>query len=267
MPYADINGHAMYYEIHGGGDPVVCSGGWGTYCHGKERLLPAGLTDHYSVILFDHRGLGDSSDDDDVPATTALYADDVAALLEHLDIDRAHMLGIVGIGSCLGQELAISRPELVRSLSMSGTWARADDYFRAQLELWRRMHKEMGFFAFQQEIVLSSYDPDFYLRYSERLLGPAGGWSELLNNFRAHDRLTDAALDHDTVDRLAQITAPTLVVHAGRDRLTAPRLSVPVERRIPGARACMLPDAAHVITDRQSRREFSRLILDFLDRH
>ncbi|MEE9533944.1 MAG: alpha/beta fold hydrolase, partial [Acidimicrobiia bacterium] len=107
MPRAEINGHVMYYEIHGDGDPVVCSGGWGTFCHGNARHLPSGLTDQYSVIIFDHRGLGESTDDADVPATTALYAGDVAVLLEHLGVDRAHMLGIAGIGSCLGQELAI----------------------------------------------------------------------------------------------------------------------------------------------------------------
>lgn len=257
----------MYYEIHGQGDPVVCSGGWGTFCHGGTRFLPSGLTDGYSVIIFDHRGLCESTDDADASATTALYAGDVAALLEHLGIPRAHMLGITGIGSCLGQELAIGFPERVRSLVMSGTWARADAYFRAQLELWRRIHEEMGFYAFQQEIVLASYDPEFYARYHERLLGPAGGWSELRDNFDAHSRLTDAALDHDTVHRLAQISAPSLVVHAGRDLLTAPRLSMPVEEGIPGARAWMMKDSAHVLTDRRSRKEFSELLLDFLAAH
>jgi pimeloyl-ACP methyl ester carboxylesterase len=257
----------MYYEIHGEGDPVLCAGGWGTYCHGKERHLPPGLTDRYSVVIFDHRGLGESTDDPGVPAGTALYAADAAALLEHLRIDRAHMVGIAGIGSCLGQELAIHRPELVRSLFMSGTWARADGYFRAQLKLWRRMHRDMGFHAFQQEIVLASYDPEFYVRYEDRLLGPSGGWSELRGNFEAHDRLTDAALGHDTVDRLDRIGAPAFVVHAGRDMLTAPRLSMPVEEGIPGARAWMMKDSAHVITDRHARQEFADRLMDFLESH
>ena len=257
----------MYYEVHGNGDPVVCSGGWGTFCHGKERHLPLGLTDHYSVVIFDHRGLAASTDNFEQPATTALYAADVAALLEYLGIRRAHMLGIAGIGSCLVQELAIRRPELVRALALSGTWARADDYFRAQLELWRRMHREMGFEAFQQDIVLASYDPAFYLRYSERLLGAAGGWAELAGNFDAHDRLTNAALSHDTVERLSRIAAPCLVVHAGRDALTAPRLSLPVEQGIPGASGWLMEDAYHVVTEREARQAFADRLLEFLARH
>lgn len=257
----------MYYEIHGEGEPVVCSGGWGTFCHGKDRHLPCGLTDRYSVLIFDHRGLAESTDNFEQAATTALYAADVAELLEHLDVDSAHVLGIAGIGSCLAQELAIRRPQMVRTLTLSGIWARADDYFRAQLRLWRRMHKEMGFAAFQQDIVLASYDPAFYLRYSERLLGPAGGWAELMDNFDAHDRLTDAALEHDTVDRLTRIAAPCLVVHSGRDLLTAPRLSVPVEQAIPGARGWMMDNAYHVLTERAARQAFARRILDFLAGH
>ncbi len=267
MPKARVNGHTMYYEIHGQGDPVVCSGGWGTFCHGNARHLPAGLTDRYSVIIFDHRGLGESTDDSGVAASTALYAADVAALLAQLDVDRAHILGIIGIGSCLAQELAVCRPDLVRSLVMSGTWARADEYFRAQLRLWRRMHEEMGFDAFQQEIVLAAYDANFYLRYSDRLLGPSGAWCELRDNFEAHDRLTQAALNHDTVDRLGNISAPSLVVHAGRDQLTPPRLSTTVEEGIPGACGWMMDDAPHVVTDRRARQAFAERILDFIGRH
>lgn len=257
----------MYYEVHGEGEPVLCSGGWGTYCHGGARHLPFGLTARHAVVIFDHRGLAESTDDSNVAASTALYAADAAALLEHLGIERVHMVGIVGIGSCLGQELAIRYPERVRSLFMSGTWGRADDYFRAQLELWRRMHREMGFAAFQQEIVLASYDPEFYVRYEDRLLGPSGGWSELRDNFEAHDRLTDAALRHDSIERLGQIRAPAFVVHAGRDMLTAPRLSMPVEQGIPGARGWMMADSAHVVTDRQGRKEFADRLLDFLASH
>lgn len=72
------------------------------------------------------------------------------------------MVGIVGIGACIGQELALLRSDLVRSLVNSGTWARVDAYFKAQLELWRRVHKELGFYAFQQTVVLASFAPTFY---------------------------------------------------------------------------------------------------------
>ncbi|MGB1005556.1 MAG: alpha/beta fold hydrolase, partial [Thalassobaculaceae bacterium] len=100
MPVAQINGHAMYYEIHGQGDPLICSGGWGTFCHGGERHVPEGLIDNHQVILFDHRAIGESSDDPAVPARTGLYAEDVIGLIEHLGLPPVHLVGIVGIGAC-----------------------------------------------------------------------------------------------------------------------------------------------------------------------
>ena len=63
MPVAQINNHQMYYEIHGEGEPAVCMGGWGTYCHRDGRSLARGLTDHYKVLVFDYRGISESSDD------------------------------------------------------------------------------------------------------------------------------------------------------------------------------------------------------------
>jgi pimeloyl-ACP methyl ester carboxylesterase len=107
MPITDLNQHSMYYEVHGQGIPLVCSGGWGTWCHGGERHLPSGLIEHFQVIIFDHRGIGESNDRPSVEATTRLYAQDVLALLDHLSIKQVHFLGIVGIGACIGQELGV----------------------------------------------------------------------------------------------------------------------------------------------------------------
>jgi len=103
MPIAKLNNHNMYYEIHGEGEPLICSGGWGTFCHGAAGHLPRGLTDRFKVIIFDHRGIGESDDDLSVPSTTRLYADDVICLLDLLGIDEVHLVGIIGIGACIFQ--------------------------------------------------------------------------------------------------------------------------------------------------------------------
>ena len=79
MPVVHLNDHEMYYEVHGTGDPVLCMGGWGTYCHGGTNNLARGLTDGYQVIIFDYRGIGESTDDPTVPATMALHAADAIA--------------------------------------------------------------------------------------------------------------------------------------------------------------------------------------------
>ena len=147
MPVKLINNHQMYYEIHGKGEPVICSGGWGTFCHGNVEHLPRGLTDRFTVIIFDHRGIGQSDDNLSVPSTTRLYADDVISLMDILGIDNAHLVGIIGIGACIFQEVAIARPDLVKTMVNTGTWARPDRKFFDQLSLWLEVHKIMGFEA------------------------------------------------------------------------------------------------------------------------
>ncbi len=267
MPIVHINNHDMYYEVHGSGDPVICSGGWGTFCHGNVGHLPRGLTDRHRVVIFDHRGIGQSDDDVSVSSTTALYADDVIGLLAALGIERAHFVGIIGIGACIFQDVAIRRPDLVRSLVNTGTWARPDTRFRDQLTLWFDIHRAMGFVAFQQMVVMEGFDAAFYAANKNRLLGPDGAWRDLDGRIDTHQRLTEAGLSHDTLDRLGQITAPALVMHNGHDVITAPRLTVPVEQGIPGARGHWMPDAAHVVTGREARAEFCDILLGFLAEH
>lgn len=264
MPVETINGHGMYYERHGSGPPAVCMGGWGTYCHGGARHIPRGLIDRYEVLVFDHRGLGESDDDPDVPPRMALYAQDVAGLLDHLGWRGVHVVGLVGMGACIGQELAIHRPDLVRSLTNMGCWARPDALFAHHLELLRDVHREMGWEAFQKLVCVMSFDEEFYLENHSRLLGPDGPWRELRGRYEAHARFVEACLTHDVLDRLAQISCPALIVHAPRDQVTGPRLTEPIAAGIPGARSVVLPGAAHVIAGGELRRKFSDLLLGFL---
>lgn len=263
----NIKNNDLYFEVHGAGDPVFVSGGWGTFCHGGERHLPPGLLDRYRVIIFDHPGIGESEDDPSRPSTTGAMAERVIALAAHLGIERAHFVGIVGIGACIFQEVAIRKPSLVRSLVNSGCWARVDPYLSAQMDLWLDVHREGGFEMFQRLVVLESFRADYVAARGHRLVGPEGGWKELRGNHSAHARLTEAAKAHDTLDRLSEITAPSLVFHNGEDRITGPRLTRPVQAGIAGAVGHELPQAAHVVTGRDAVAEFSGRILRFLAGH
>jgi pimeloyl-ACP methyl ester carboxylesterase len=267
MPTLPINGHDLYYELHGAGPPAICLGGWGTYCHGGERHLARGLTDHYQVLIIDYRGIGASNDDLSSAPTMALHTADVIELLDRLGWRRVHFIGLVGMGACIAQEVAIQRPDLVRSMVNMGAWARADAFLEDQLALFRDIHRDSGFLTFQRHVCVMSFLPEFYNANRERLLGPQGPWHELNGRYEAHARLVEACLTHDTLGRLGQIRAPSLIIHAGQDLVTGPRTTLPIERGIPHAQAVLLPHVAHVVAGREQKSEFAALLLSFLEQH
>jgi 3-oxoadipate enol-lactonase len=202
MPLIQLNDHALWYELHGHGAPAICLGGWGTYCHGGERHLARGLTERYQVLILDYRGIGESTDVAGAAPHMAYHAADVIALLDHLGWSNVHFVGLVGMGACIAQEVAIRRPDLVRSMVNMGAWARVDPYLEDQLWTFRDVHRDSGFAAFQKHVCVMSFTPEFYNANRERLLGPQGPWSELDGRVEAHSRLVAACVGHDTAGRL-----------------------------------------------------------------
>ena len=171
------------------------------------------------------------------------------------------------MGCGVAQEVALSRPDLVRSMVNMGCWASVDDYLRDQLELFRTVHREVGFYAFQQFVCIYSFLPEFYNQNKHRLLGPDGEWGELRDNYVTHERLVDACLGHNTSDRLRDITTPTLVIHAAKDMVTSPRTTLPIEYGIPGAEGVTMENTAHVVVGKAQKIEFCNILFSFLDKH
>jgi pimeloyl-ACP methyl ester carboxylesterase len=267
MPLVRLNDHDMYFEVLGQGDPVLCMGGWGTYCHGNHGNLARGLTDQYQVILFDYRGIGDSSDDSAIPATIELHAQDAIALLDHLGLKKVHLVGLVGIGACVCQEIAINRGDLARSMLNMGAWCETDDFLRDQLEMFRWIHRDAGFLAFQLAVTLLSFTPGYYNENKLKLLGPGGGWKELQGRFPAHSRLIDACVSFNSKQRLQKIRCPSLIIHAGLDQVTSPRTTRVIEDNIPAAQGLLWNDVAHVIAGKEQKIRFCNTLFDWLERN
>jgi pimeloyl-ACP methyl ester carboxylesterase len=264
MPSARINGHQMYYEVLGQGDPVLCMGGWGTFCHDNHEHLARGLTERHRVVVFDYRGIVDSDDDLSEPSTMELHAADAIGLLDHLGLANVHLVGLVGMGACVCQEIAIRRPDLARSMLNMGAWCEVDDFLRDQLEMFRWLHRDLGFDAFQKAVTLLSFDAEYYNANKPRLLGRNGGWKELRDRYVAHSRLIDACIAFESRSRLAQIRCPSLIIHAGKDVVTAPRTTLPIEQGIPGARGLHWDDVAHVVAGKQQKIRFANTLFDWL---
>jgi len=267
MPTFDVNGHSMYYEISGipGADKAVVMGGWGTFCHGKQKDAPRYLFETYEVLTFDYRGMRDSTDDYTQEATMRLFADDLAKLIDHIGWTNVHIVGMVGMGACIGQELAYARPDLARTLVMTGTWAFADPVMVDQLDSMTTVHQESGFYAFQKFVASFSFPGDFYNENRDRLLGDNGTWADLNGNLAAHERYVHACNNHDSRERLPHIKTPSLVLHALLDSITTARHTQLIEDLIPNCIGVTWPDAAHVVAGKEQRMRFDALLKDFLE--
>lgn len=268
MPFLDVDGTEIWFEVHGDSNrpPAAVMGGWGSFAHGAFAGVPLVVRERCQVLVWDFPGIGDSGFDGAYPASMRRYAHIVSVLLDHLRWTSVHLVGIVGMGACIAQELAIARPDLVRSLFMTGCWASVDKRLADVLTLFRDVHRQIGFEAMQMMACSLSFDPAFYDANRDRLLGPKGAWGELRGRLAAHERLVQACLDHDALSRLGRIVCPTHLLHAGADAITPPYCTLPLERGIPGATGELWADLPHAIAGRETRIRFDAILGAFLDR-
>src|ERR1044071_5262895 len=102
----DVN---LYYELYGEGDPLVLVAGTGISLAPWRVFQVPEFSKHYQVLIYDHRGLG-RSDKPDVPYSTRGFAQDCAALMDALEIKRAHIMGH-SMGGRVAQWIALDRSE------------------------------------------------------------------------------------------------------------------------------------------------------------
>jgi pimeloyl-ACP methyl ester carboxylesterase len=235
----------LWVERRGQGPDVLLIAGLGDPAEAWEAQL-AGLADRWRLTAFDNRGAGRSP----LPAagesfTVATMADDAAALLRALEVPTAHVLGFSG-GSAIAQELALRHRELVRSLVLVGTWARSDPYTRAMTGVWRwLLEVAPSERAALEAFFLWIYTPHAHADGTvERFIAETLAFPHP-QSIEAFRRQLDAFMTHDTLDRLPEISVPTLVLAGELDIATPPRLGRLVAERIPGAEFTVLPGAAH----------------------
>lgn len=113
MPRAIVNGIDMHYEQSGQGAPLVLVHGLGTGSSDWAFQMPA-LAARYRVIAPSLRGFG-QSEKPAGPYSIGLYAEDLRALLDHLDVDSCHICG-VSMGGAIAFQFAIDYPQRIRSL-------------------------------------------------------------------------------------------------------------------------------------------------------
>lgn len=125
MPIAKLAELEIYFEVQGGGEPVLLAlASWWPSDTWKVGVVPF-LSQRFCTVIFDCRGTGRSGQPKD-GYTVRQFADDCIALLAHLRISRCHAVGIA-LGGQIMQALALERPDLLATLTIAASGGRRQD--------------------------------------------------------------------------------------------------------------------------------------------
>ena len=264
MPKIKVGNINMYYEVQGQGDPVLMLMG-GSFPIGAGGvlwgpLLPA-ISSEYEVIIHDNRGTG-WTDAPDYPYTFKMMADDSAGLMDALGFESAHIIGY-SFGSMIAQHFALDHPEKVISLVlMDGVPLPLVPESVAAAEMlvagWPQAMADVGrlvWFVPEFRDNNPQMVDDIVAKFL-KFAGPGYGFKHQL----------EGALIHDTLERLPQIKAPTLVMDGDQDYLVPLEIFKDMASRIPNAELVVMEGVGHMFGWEVPER-VSKIILDFLKRH
>ncbi len=261
MPSADCNGVCIYYELHGPGDrPVlVLNNGILMNAAASWNLQVPALSSDYRVVLYDCRGQG-QSDHPPGPYSMTQHAHDLAALLDALAIDSAHLLGI-SYGGEVSQAFALEHPRRVRSLVLADTVSEVGPELRLIVEGWRAAALGGDPDLFYLVTAPWNFSADFIARHTALIAAARMRYHTL--DLPAVVRLCDAFLAVNFTGRLSEIKAPTCILVGERDLLKGVRYAEILRRGIAGSRLHVLPGAGHAASW-ESPALFNELTLAFL---
>lgn len=249
---------SLGYDLRGArGSLVVLTHGLGSDLAFWDPHVDA-LAAHHRVLRWDLRGAGDS-DKPAGPYDTAMFARDLAALLDALGERAAHLVGHSG-GGAVSQRFALDFPERVTSLVLASTSSEVGaQASRAWLRLADRI--EAGGFESEREpdargfaTAFAATHPDVVRVVSERTRR---------NDPAAYAASARAFGSYGWTADLPRIAVPALILQGLDDRLTPPGGSVIMSRKLPRSRLVMLPDAGHNLPLEQPLL-FSTAVLAFL---
>jgi len=217
MAKVEVAGRQFHYERGGSGEPLLLIQGMsGTHLSWGEPFKGS-LEAGFDVIAFDNRGIGLSAPVDG-PFTIAAMAEDTAGLLEALEIETAHVVGI-SMGGMIAQELALAHPERLRSLTLGCTYCGGPG---SQLMPEENLQKLVAGMASgdRDKAIRAGYEVNLSpaFRADE---GTYAAFHEMATSVPAAKATIElqaqAIFGHDTSGRLGEISAPTLIVHGTED--------------------------------------------------
>jgi pimeloyl-ACP methyl ester carboxylesterase len=266
------------YKMLGRGDPIVLFNGGSDGMDAWDPSFPRSLSSNHTVIVFDSRGIGNTTSGSK-PYTYQQLANDTAGLLDALKIPKADVLGY-SLGSYIAQQLAIMYPDKVNSLVLVGSSCGGKDhtpkppeFLKLQSEI---VNKSLNNVSISQEemkaLVSASLGSGWIRLHPESLehiptlqqAKPGLSPDAMNNQNNVGKHWEDNPNRSGACDELAKIAKPTLVITGTDDNNYQPHVnSLKIVEKIPGAWLIQIKDAGHAIMD-QYPEEIGKIVNTFL---
>lgn len=248
MPKVKANGIEIYYEVQGSGEPLVLISGLGYPLWQWHTMVPY-LTEHFQVITFDNRGVG-QTDKPAGPYSAQMLATDTAGLLDALDIEKAIIMGH-SMGGFVAQAMALGFPEKVSKLILCSTNFGGPNHVPITAEAWA---------------VLADTTSDPLTRFTNGLkVSTAPGWSEdnldmvekwvawrIANPMDVAGYQAQIAIglvlipeEASFESKLSNISVPTLILFGAHDKVVPPENADLLAEKLAESTIVIIPDAGH----------------------
>ena len=267
MSTTSLNGKEIYYEVIGDGFPLVIINGI-TENIDSWQVIANNLSQHFQLILFDYRHL--NKNPELIPADMDIHylADDVLALMNHLDIEEAHILGY-GMGGFVAQDFVINFPDRVKKLILEGTSSSLSFRNKKLLQSFLKLFKQ----NIDKEIWIRQF---LYWMYSPRYYKNIE-YVEALISFKAQDpnfvtaelfeAQVNACLTFNSLKSLSKIHAETLIILGEEDILYHPtEADILYQGIIHASYPLYIQECGHAVHI-EHPKQFVHAILGFLYRY
>ncbi len=260
MPRLMVNGVNLYYELHGpeGADVLVLSNGILMSTASWVYQIPA-LSRCYRLLLYDCRGMW-QSDHPVGPYTMEQHADDLASLLDALQVERAHIGGI-SYGGEISMVFALRYPERTCSLIVADAVSHVDPWLRAVVENWIAAARTRDPRAVFHATVPWNFSPRFIQAHPDLMAQALERYARL--DYDAFIRLCECFLNLNIYDQLGAIAVPCAVMVGELDILKGRMYAEEIAHRIRGAELYVIPNAGHA-TCWEQPHIFNAMMIGFL---
>ena len=262
MPMVKVNDINMYYEIHGNANsfPLILIMGWGGTTEWWDSAMIEELAKQYKVVIFDNRGIG-KTDKPELKYTVKMFADDTVGLMNKLDIQKTHLLGI-SMGGMIAQEIAINYPNRIEKLILCSTHSGMSFVSKILTKILlffgkRRMKDpEKG-----TELLISLlFTEDFINNSRDKIDEIRAEFTDSPTSQEDFARQFHAVEKFKTRKRLKNLDKPTLIMHGKKDALISYKESLKLVDLIPYAKLALFDNSAHALFTEETERVLCTLI-------